>query len=196
MSSSFDNSDTPLSTLQKQWSLLQRRIQHLLDKSIPFTFYRWFGWSMLLATFLLRVFFAQGWYIVTYALGIYLLNLVLLFLSPRWDPALQDVEDDDDEAIRLPTKNDDDFRPFIRRLPEFKFWWSATKAVLISILCTFFEVLNIPVFWPILVIYFCVLVTLTMRRQILHMIKYKYIPFNFGKRRYTSSMSGSSSSSY
>ena len=31
----------------------------------------------------------QGWYIVTYALGIYHLNLFIAFLSPKIDPALE-----------------------------------------------------------------------------------------------------------
>jgi hypothetical protein len=52
---------------------------------------------------------------------------------------------------------------------------------LLAIFCTFFEVLNIPVFWPILLIYFLVLFTLTMKKQILHMIKHRYIPFDFRK---------------
>ena len=32
----------------------------------------------------------QGWYIITYALGIYILNLFIGFLSPRIDPAITD----------------------------------------------------------------------------------------------------------
>lgn len=35
----------------------------------------------------------QGWYIVTYALGIYLLNLFIAFLTPKIDPALPDSSD-------------------------------------------------------------------------------------------------------
>lgn len=49
---------------------------------------------------------------------------------------------------------------------------------------TFFSVFDVPVFWPILVVYFCVLFFLTMKRQIKHMIKHKYIPFSFGKKTY------------
>ena len=49
---------------------------------------------------------------------------------------------------------------------------------------TFFQVFNIPVFWPILLLYFIALFFLTMKRQIKHMIKYKYIPFSMGKTRY------------
>jgi hypothetical protein len=37
-----------------------------------------------------------------------------------------------------------------------------------------------PVFWPILVLYFCMLFFVTMRKQIQHMIKHKYLPFSFG----------------
>jgi len=33
----------------------------------------------------------QGWYIITYALGIYHLNLLIAFLSPRIDPALEEL---------------------------------------------------------------------------------------------------------
>ena len=33
-----------------------------------------------------RRYFAQGWYIVTYALGIYILNLVIGFLTPLVRP--------------------------------------------------------------------------------------------------------------
>lgn len=43
---------------------------------------------------------------------------------------------------------------------------SATRATVIATLCTFSEVFDVPVYWPILVMYFFVLFVLTMRRQI------------------------------
>ena len=58
------------------------------------------------------------------------------------------------------------------------------KAFLIAIFCTFIPFLDIPVFWPILLIYFIALFTVTMRKQIAHMIKYRYIPFNVGKPKF------------
>ncbi|OSD00240.1 Rer1-domain-containing protein [Trametes coccinea BRFM310] len=36
---------------------------------------------------------------------------------------------------------------------------------------------DVPVYWSILGVYWIVLILLTMRRQIQHMIKYKYISF-------------------
>ena len=60
--------------------------------------------------------------------------------------------------------------------------YSMTKAFCIAFVMTFFSVFDVPVFWPILLCYWIVLFVLTMRRQISHMIKYKYIPFSFGKQ--------------
>ena len=167
---------------------------------------------------------------VAYSLGIYLLNLFLAFLQPKFDPSLTGDEELEDGGAGgpggarspLPVKQDEEFRPFIRRLPEFKFWVSATRAVLIAFGCAFFDVFNVPVFWPVLVVYWIILFTLTsklwprpdpvrdlshgvrwvlrvaedaepgsadifariVRRQIQHMIKYRYVPFSFGKKSY------------
>ena len=150
--------------------------QSYLDKSTPYNTYRWVGTGVLFLLFGLRIFVAQGWYIVAYSLGIYLLNLCLAFLSPKFDPALeQDEGMEDGNASGLPTKEDQEFRPFVRRLPEFKFWHSATRAVCIAFLCSWSEIFNLPVFWPVLVVYWLILVFLTMRRQIQSMIKYRYV---------------------
>lgn len=60
--------------------------------------------------------------------------------------------------------------------------YSFTKAFCIAFFMTFFSMFDVPVFWPILLCYWIVLFVLTMRRQIAHMIKYKYVPFNLGKQ--------------
>ncbi len=133
--------------------------------------------------FFLRIFVAQGWYIgmlyvplfnfykrvanhgfvVAYSLGIYLLNLFLAFLQPKFDPSNEAIDNDmeDGSAGGLPTKQDEEFRPFIRRLPEFKFWYSATRAISIGFVCTWFSVFDVPVFWPVLVVYWLILFALT-----------------------------------
>lgn len=62
--------------------------------------------------------------------------------------------------------------------------YNATKAVLIAFCMTFVGLFDFPVFWPILLLYFLALFALTMRQQIANMIKYKYVPFTWGKARY------------
>ncbi len=64
----------------------------------------------------------------TDAHAIYLLNLFLAFLQPRFDPSLQEdlladeIEEGGEEPSPLPSSRDDEFRPFVRRLPEWQFW--------------------------------------------------------------------------
>lgn len=179
------------SKLSQIYTKLSQRYQGLVDRTVPWQKARWVYTFLLIAGFLARVIIAQGWYIVTYALGIYHLNLFISFLTPKIDPAMDfDAEENGPE---LPTRANEEFRPFIRRLPEFKFWYSVTKSTVIGLICTFFDCFNIPVFWPILVMYFITLFCITMKRQIRHMLKYKYLPFTHGKPKYQTNETGKSS---
>ncbi|KAK9766468.1 hypothetical protein K7432_004415 [Basidiobolus ranarum] len=188
----MDMEDTPpsnsVSNLMSYKLAYERRYQAWLDSTTPFVTERWGAFAGILFIFILRIIIAQGWYIVCYALGIYLLNLFLAFLTPRFDPALEEemeMENETEEGPSLPTTSDEEFRPFVRRLPEFKFWYSATKATIFSLFCTIFKALDLPVFWPILLMYFIILFVLTMKRQIQHMVRYRYLPFTTGKKQYT-----------
>ncbi|MCJ1225224.1 hypothetical protein MMC12_001873 [Toensbergia leucococca] len=122
---SIEPEQTPFAAVSAQTSRWSRQYQAYLDKSTPYTTYRWTSTAALLILFLLRIVIAQGWYIVCYSLGIYLLNLFLAFLQPKFDPSLTHDEglEDGDAASGLPVRHDEEFRPFIRRLPEFKFWY-------------------------------------------------------------------------
>lgn len=168
---------------------LETFIQYYLDRVTPFLIPRWIVNCLLLLSLFLRIIYVKGYYIIAYCLGIYLLNQLILFLTPKLDPAISEVDEDDD-APNLPTKSTDEFRPFIRRLPEFKFWYITFKALIISFVLSLFSIFNIPVFWPVLLLYFCILFLLTMRQRILHMIHYRYVPFTYGKIRYNAKNSG------
>lgn len=161
-----------------------RMFQAWLDKTVPYLVARWIFTAAFYAVYFVRVFILKGWYIITYALAIYHLNLFIAFLSPKVDPSIYADDSDDDEGPKLPTSTNEEFRPFIRRLPEFKFWYNGTRGIAIAMFLTFFSFFNVPVFWPILVMYFFVLFGVTMKRQIKHMIKYRYLPFTHGKTRY------------
>jgi hypothetical protein len=106
---------------------------------------------------------------VAYSLGIYLLNLFLAFLQPKFDPSNEAIDNDmEDGAVGgLPTKQDEEFKPFIRRLPEFKFWHSA---IAIGFACTWFSIFDVPVFWPVLVVYWLILFTLTSKLDLLMLV--------------------------
>ena len=133
--------------------------------------------TLLLFLFFLRVYLVQGYFIIAYGLGIFLLNNFIAFLSPLEDPS--------DHGPGLPTKASEEYKPFTRRLPEFKFWLACFRGTGTAFFMTFFPVFDVPVFWPILVMYFGILFFMTMKRQIAHMYKHKYIPFSFGKSKYS-----------
>lgn len=109
---------TSLAATGNQWRHdMWKLYQYYLDKSTPHTVYRWIGTFLIGVIYFLRVYYLQGFFIVTYGLGIYLLNLLIGFLSPLVDPELEPSD-----GPLLPTKGSDEFKPFLRRLPEFKFW--------------------------------------------------------------------------
>ncbi|XP_024972861.1 protein RER1B-like [Cynara cardunculus var. scolymus] len=170
---------SPVAPLAKWRNEFSRAFQYYLDKSTPLPVHRWLGTLAVAAVYILRVYYLRGFYIISYGLGIYTLNLLIGFLSPKVDPELEGLD-----GASLPTKGSDEFRPFIRRVPEFKFWYAITKAFIVAFCLTFLSVLDVPVFWPILLCYWIVLFVLTMKHQIMHMIKYKYVPFNIGKQTY------------
>lgn len=116
--SSSLGSSTPLDAVQAWTFGVSRRYQHLLDKSTPHVLHRWLGTLAVALVYVLRVYLVEGFYVVSYGLGIYLLNLLIGFLSPQVDPEIHDLSD----GPSLPTRGSDEFRPFVRRLPEFKFW--------------------------------------------------------------------------
>lgn len=108
------STETPVSKKLHEFS---RIYQYYLDKTTPHAVPRWVGTAIIALIYGIRVYFVQGFYIITYGLGIYILNLLIGFLTPLIDPELEAS----DGAV-LPTKGSDEFKPFIRRLPEFKFW--------------------------------------------------------------------------
>ena len=64
------------------WS---RKWQYILDKSSPHYTYRWIFFFICAILYIIRAYYANGWYIVTYGLGIYMLNQFIGFLSPQVD---------------------------------------------------------------------------------------------------------------
>lgn len=166
------------STFDRVRANITRKWEHYKGKTVPFTYTRWISLAVLVALYYLRVHILAGWYIVTYGLAIYLLNLFIGFLSPPVDA------DGEGPLLPLNTNDPDEYRPFTRRVGEFQFWYKSTMATCLCFFMTFFSVFNIPVFWPILLVYFITLFGMTMKRQIKHMRKYGYVPWSYGKKTY------------
>lgn len=149
-------------------------------KITPLICQRWTFSFILLVLYGSRIVSTQGFHVITYCLSIFLLNLFLRFLTP----IKSDLEEEELDNPVLPIYDKEEFKPFIRQLNEYVFWKQFTIASLLATICTFCQSLDFPVFWPVLVMYFIISFLVTMKRQIAHMIKHRYIPFDYGKRKY------------
>lgn len=184
---SGDNTEfVPVATWR---SNLAGAFQYYLDRSAPHTLRRWLVTLGVAVIYGLRVYWVKGFHVISYGLATYVLNLLIGFLSPKVDPELEGLD-----GVSFPGKDSDEYKPFERRLPEFRFWYSITKAFIVSFIMTFISVLDVPVFWPILLSYWFFLFVLTMKRQIVHMVKHKYNPFSKAKPKYDGKKSSTSSS--
>ena len=152
------------------------------DKIIIYKAQRWGVVAFLAVFYFIRMFRTKGYYALTYCIGIHFLNSFIGFISPLDDPEEDQLNNGDSY---LPQKNNEEFRPFQRKVKEYSFWSMMFWTFLIAIPMTFFEAFNIPVFWPLLLVYFILIFFLIMRRQIKHMIKYNYLPWDSGKKNYS-----------
>ncbi|GMP93500.1 hypothetical protein CsSME_00043289 [Camellia sinensis var. sinensis] len=65
-----------------RWSFaVSQQYQYLLDRSNPYVHKRWIAFATIAIIYVLRVVVFPGFYPVSYALGIYILNLLIGFLS-------------------------------------------------------------------------------------------------------------------
>eukprot|EP01062_Namystynia_karyoxenos_P007406 TRINITY_DN12609_c0_g1_i1.p1 TRINITY_DN12609_c0_g1~~TRINITY_DN12609_c0_g1_i1.p1 ORF type:complete len:621 (+),score=116.98 TRINITY_DN12609_c0_g1_i1:69-1931(+) len=163
---------------RKAW----QRYQVCIDRLQPRLGMRYLILGSLAVMYILRITRIHGFYVVTYALGIYLLKLFILFLRPAVD---LDSDDESPQLLHEAAEHEGhhgEYRPFMRRMPEFKAWHNACKAFCVAYVCTFVPIFDIPVFWPILVMYFVVLFAITIKKQVGHMWKHKYVPWSTGRK--------------
>lgn len=183
--------------LKKILNAVEKIKNYFMDKLFLFFKVRWVIVLLLFILYLYRLLKTEGFQALTYCLGIHLLNSFIGFISPLNEPEeSQNTVEEEEEITNLPTgennptlnnqprENEEEFRPFQRKVKEFEFWEILFISFLIGDILTFFPFFDIPVYWPILLAYFILLFIFTMRQQISRMIKFKYLPWDNGKTEY------------
>jgi hypothetical protein len=148
----------------------------LLLRSKPYLLYRWLAFLALAVPFVLRMFFGRRFYTIGYIAGLYFVNCAVLLISPKLDP-------DQYPREALPAAGDGAPRPFVGKLPEFRFWRRSLAAVTIAHIATLFPFLDPPVYGPLLFVYFVLVTLFNFRERINHMIQHKYVPFDTRKAK-------------
>lgn len=70
----------------------------------------------------------------------------------------------------------------MRSLSEMDVWGRTNIALLAGLTCVYFKMLEIEVFWPMLLIYFLILAAFTIKRILKTMQRHKYSLNDFRKQ--------------
>ena len=79
-------------------------------------------------------------------------------------------------------EENDDASPLISNMGEYGVWLRVTFAFSLGLICTCFKLLQIDVFWPLLVIYFVILLGYTIVKILRQMRKHSYSWTDFYKK--------------
>lgn len=69
----------------------------------------------------------------------------------------------------------------MRELGEMQVWERATFAFLLGLLCSYFKMAQVDLFWPLLLVYFVVLACYTIQKILKTMEKHQYGLADFQK---------------
>lgn len=147
------------------------------DKLAPKPNIRWGFTLLLVVLYALKVIISQSHALISYCVGVYLVHGFIMFATPKDDRIPDPFEIEADDTEYCPLNIDNDLKPFIRNMPEYSFWVFCTKIIGISLFLTFFAFTDIPVYVPILVVYFIFMMIVTGFKLWQHSRKYNYNPF-------------------
>ncbi|GIQ82264.1 retrieval of early ER protein Rer1 [Kipferlia bialata] len=137
------------------------QIDSVLNMTIPMKNERWIGLAVVAAIYLLRVIVTGRFYLITYCLYLYAAGKFVLFVTPRvTGDSMQD------DMPSLPTSSGDEYKPFVRKLPEYKFWRTLAEGQAMAAVASLFPFFDIPVYAPILVIYLCLLGFVLVKQEL------------------------------
>ena len=88
--------------------LVRRKVRVLVDRLAVYRTGRWLGLGALALLYALRVALTEGYAVITYLLGLYSLNQVMLYLTPLEDPEEMEFP----EEYVLPVRENDEFKGF------------------------------------------------------------------------------------
>ncbi|KAL6122313.1 hypothetical protein NUSPORA_00677 [Nucleospora cyclopteri] len=155
--------------------------QLMIDKLSPQSTIRWGMFAFLIFLYTMRVLIRNSHHIISYAVGVYLVHGFILFATPK-NKNIPDPFEAPAEDSYVPENAPVDFGPFVRNLPEYEYWLFCMKVVGISYFLTFFDVFDIPVFTPLLIMYFITMVIATIVKLYQHQKLYHYNPWQTIKK--------------
>lgn len=158
--------------------------QILMDKLSPCLKLRWAITGIIVAIYIIRIAIVRKYAVITYFSGIYLLHNFILFATPNDDSIPDPFSDNYTGEITHPTI-DNDFKPYVRKLPEYSFWLFSTGFICTAFFLTLFDFTDIPVFTPLLIFYFIFIFLITGVKMYYNSRLFKYNIFSAKKQGFS-----------
>ena len=108
--------------------LLRNKLRNKVDELVLFKKARWASFALCVLLFVYRMVALNGFYAMAYLMGFYIIQKVILFVTPSGIPSIQDEEDESVDVIydipehKVVAEKDEDSKPIVRRLGEFSLW--------------------------------------------------------------------------
>lgn len=162
-----------------------------MDRITPLKKERWAAVAFLFSVLLLRMYVKQGYAVIAYLYGLFFLQNTMLYLSPLDDPEDADDEVQARHASSLLQRESGEHKGFVRKMSEVEFWRSMFGGSFLAAFFSLFDGMDIEIYWPLLVVYFCGMTLFLCRVKIEHMLRYGYVPVDgFGKQKYEKAKPG------
>lgn len=157
-----------------------QKIQHYYRSLIPKTIIRWSAFSIILFIFLLKILIiTRSHFLIAYTIGVFLIHEFVKFCIPADENIPDPFDDFYNSDVTLILDENEDSKPFSRKLSEFHLWENSILIVSIGFICSFIEFLDIPVYGIILILYFIAVLIITIKNLYYHSKKFNYNPFDF-----------------
>ena len=107
----------------------------------------------------------------------------MLYLAPIDDPEDYTTEAEEQSSfIGSNQRERSEYKGFQRKMGEMEFWKSIICATALALFLSMFDSMDIEIYWPLLVMYFCMMTVFLFRAKLAHMIKYQYTPWDAGQK--------------
>ena len=167
-----------LKSLKIKYRIFRNHLRSRVDSLVFYKTQRWLSFWALYSLLVLKILLTHKYYAVLYLLTFFFIQKIILYFTPQGIPSIIDEEENEmQEFYQIPENSQiqkQESKPVIRKLGEFYLWKSLVAMTLVGLLCTCVDILDIAVYWPLLVVYMAVIVLNLVVKQRRHMKKYEY----------------------
>ena len=115
------------SKMPTNFRILLNKVRFFIDRISIYSKQRWLFYVLVFICFFARMAYLDGYYAIMYLYSFYVVQNVIQYITPSELPTIQEEEENPETIYDIPdntsfVKNQDESKPVIRKLGEFKLW--------------------------------------------------------------------------